>query len=115
MHKIFITTLLLLFSINLVQCDAKTITYTDNDDQYYENTYNDYPSTYCAPSQGVLTRIKNALFGVPTGYTPAPIMPSSYLNSYGPSYMRGFYGNNGWNSHNIYNPVITGSGIHILD
>lgn len=88
-------------------------------------TYYDYPDetyweenreTYCSPQkQGVLTKLRNAFIGQPTGYTTPVPMSSPYINSYGPSYMRGYYGTNGWRDHNVYNPVYSGAGIHILD
>ncbi len=79
-----------------------------NYNNYYTGNY------YCQPKNTIINKVKNALIGYPTGYTPQ-IEPSPYLNTYGPSYMRGFYGNNGWNSHNIYNPVYSGAGVHILN
>ena len=73
-------------------------------------------SMYCSPSNsGILSKLKNTLIGQPMGYTPPIIEPSPYLNTYGPSYMRGYYGTNGWRSHNSYNPIQTGAGVHILD
>ncbi len=73
-------------------------------------------STYCSPENSkVLSRLKNALIGQPMGYTPPVYEPSPYINTYGPSYMRGYYGTNGWNSHNSFNPIYTGAGVHILD
>jgi len=71
---------------------------------------------YCSPSNNsILSKLKNTFIGQPMGYTPPVIEPSPYLNTYGPSYMRGYYGTNGWRSHNSYNPIYTGAGVHILD
>ena len=73
-------------------------------------------SMYCSPSNdGILSKLRNTFIGQPMGYTPPVTEPSPYLNTYGPSYMRGYYGTNGWNSHNSYNPIQTGAGVHILD
>lgn len=75
-------------------------------------------TTYCSVPNATgnfLTKLRNAFIGQPMGYTPPIIEPSPYINSYGPSYMRGYYGTNGWNSHNSYNPIYSTSGIHILD
>ena len=79
-------------------------------DKYWANN----GMTYCSPNN-VLTKLKNALIGQPIGFTPAVVEPSPYLNTYGPSYMRGYYGTNGWRSHNSYNPIYSGAGLHILD
>ena len=68
---------------------------------------------YCG-TMSLKDRLINSFIGQPTGYTPQ-IYPSPYINSYGPSYMRGTYGTNGWGYHNIVRPVMTGAGIHILD
>ena len=85
-----------------------------NENTYYNDNYFQENQTYCAPKESFITKSKNSLFGQPTGYTPQ-IEPSPYLNSFGPSYMRGFYGRNGWADHNIYSPTVTGLGAHILD
>lgn len=58
-------------------------------------------------------RLRNNLIGQPTGFTPS--ITSPYVNTFGPSYYRGYYGNNGWRYHNTYRPTMTGAGIHILD
>ena len=84
------------------------------DDTYYNDNYYDKGNSYCAPKETVFTKIKNSFIGQPTGYTPQ-IEPSPYVNSYGPSYMRGFYGRNSWADHNVYSPTVTGMGAHILD
>ncbi|MBR1424421.1 hypothetical protein IJ579_02535 [bacterium] len=67
-----------------------------------------------AYNNSLKNRLINTFIGQPTGYTP-PVYPSPYINTYGPSYMQGTYGNNGWGYHNIVRPVMTGAGIHILD
>ena len=74
-------------------------------------------TTYCSPTDNnsFLSKLRNTFVGQPMGYTPQVVEPSPYLNTYGPSYMRGYYGTNGWNSHNSYNPIYSGAGIHILD
>ena len=113
MKKVAIIILVLNILLPSVVC-ANYVSYYDNNTYYEDSSVYPYSRSYCAPKEGVLSKIRNAFFGAPTGFTP-PILPSSYLNSYGPSYMRGFYGNNGWNSHNTYSPIVTGSGIHILD
>ena len=97
--------LLVIFTIS-IQVSA-------NESSYY-NEYYEKENTYCAPKETLLTKFKNAFIGVPTGYTPQ-IEPSPYINSFGPSYMRGFYGRNSWADHNIYSPTVTGLGAHMLD
>ncbi|MBP3820612.1 hypothetical protein J6G99_03090 [bacterium] len=80
-----------------------------------ENYAQDYENNYCAPMKTTfMDRLKNVFTGVPTGYTPQ-IQPSPYLNSFGPSYMQGFYGSSGWNDHNIYNPIYSSAGLNILN
>ena len=69
---------------------------------------------YCSPKKGILQRIKDNFIGYPVGYTPQ-IEPSPYINTYGPSYMQGFYGSNGWRDHNAYTPSYAASQLHILD
>lgn len=75
----------------------------------YYSARNDYyrPNT-------IKNRVMNSLVGQPTGFTPA-LTNSPYLNRFGPSYSRGYYGNNGWRYQNTYRPTMTGAGIHILD
>lgn len=70
--------------------------------------------TYCSPKKGILQKIKDTFIGYPVGYTPQ-IEPSPYINTYGPSYMQGFYGSNGWRDHNFYNPSYAASRLHIAD
>lgn len=110
---LFISLLICIFYVNLSY--SQTIREDYNDYSYYSrNNGYGYEDNYCSPQKSFFTRLKEAFIGTPTGFTP-PLLPSTYLNSYGPSYMRGFYGNNGWNSHNIYSPMVTGAGVHILD
>ena len=59
------------------------------------------------------SKLLNSLIGQPTGYSPQ--INSEYINSYGQSYTRGFYGTNGWRNHNIYTPSAAGASINILD
>lgn len=81
----------------------------DYDNGYYSaNQSNYYPQTT------IKNRLMNSLIGQPTGMTPS-ILTSPYINKFGPSYNRGYYGNNGWGYHNVYRPTMTGAGIHILD
>ncbi len=81
-----------------------------NSDKYFAN--DEYP--YCSPKKGILQRIKDNFIGYPIGYTPQ-IEPSPYINTYGPSYMQGFYGSNGWRDHNAYTPSYAATKLHILD
>ena len=81
---------------------------------YRNDYYQANNNTYCAPQKGVLQKLKDTFIGVPVGYTPQ-IEPSPYINTYGPSYMQGFYGSNGWRDHNIYNPSYAASKFHLLD
>jgi hypothetical protein len=81
--------------------------YTEN---YSTSNYNqeqnwaENGSTYCGERKGLLSKIKSAFIGQPTGYTPQ-IPPSPYVNPYyGPSYQQGFYTGNRWNDHNAYYP-----------
>ena len=82
----------------------------DYDNGYYssasQNSY--YPQTT------IKNRLTNNLIGQPTGMTPS-ILNSPYINKFGPSYNRGFYGTNGWGYQNVYRPTMTGAGVHILD
>ncbi len=85
--------------------------------QRMNNILANYQTCYnTSPGVNIKNRLINALIGQPTGFTPPfynSAYPTPYLNSYGPSYMRGYYGNNGWNYHNV--PTMqTRSGIHIL-
>lgn len=85
----------------------------------YYNSDNGYitenESNYCSPYKtSFVDRLKGFFVGTPTGYTPQ-IPPSPYLNSYGPSYMRGYYGSNGWNDHNSYNPNYGAAKVQILN
>jgi len=77
---------------------------------YYTSNSN---NGYYSPNT-IKSRLLNSFVGQPTGYTPA-ITNSPYLNRFGPSYSRGYYGTNGWGYHNNYHPTMTGAGIHILD
>lgn len=70
--------------------------------------------TYCSPKKGIMQKIKDTFIGYPIGYTPQ-IEPSPYINTYGPSYMQGFYGSNGWRNHNIYEPSYAATRLHIAD
>lgn len=79
----------------------------------YSNSYSRTGNSYYRPTTAK-NRIMNSLIGQPTGYTP-DITNSPYLNRFGPSYSRGYYGSNGWGYHNSFNPTMTGAGIHILD
>lgn len=78
----------------------------------------DYDNGYFSQNQSTKTssqnRFRNNIIGQPTGMTPS-ILNSQYINKFGPSYNRGFYGNNGWGYHNVYRPTMTGVGVHILD
>lgn len=82
----------------------------DYQGNYYTPTSN---NGYYAPTT-MKNRLLNSFVGQPTGYTPS-ITNSPYLNRFGPSYNRGYYGTNGWGYHNTFNPTMTGAGIHILD
>ena len=104
MLKFMFITLCVLFLSNSVSAYESGY-YNDN---YYENN-----QTYCAPKEGLLKKIKNSIVGQPTGYTPQ-IEQSEFINTFGPSYMRGFYGRNSWADHNIYSPTVTGLGARIL-
>lgn len=112
--KVMISVLFSVMSINF--CLAQNYTYSNDGIYSYENrqysTYEDNDK-FCGDKTSFLGKLKNAFIGTPTGYTPQ-IEPSPYLNSYGPSYMRGYYGSNGWNNHNVYNPIYSGAGLHIL-
>lgn len=81
-----------------------------NSDKYFANE----ECPYCSPKKGILQRLKDAFIGYPVGYTPQ-IEPSPYINTYGPSYMQGFYGTNGWRDHNVYTPSYAATKLHILD
>lgn len=84
--------------------------YREND--YYNGSYSSSNSYY--PRTSIKNKIMNNLIGQPTGMTPS-ILSSPYINRFGPSYNRGYYGTNGWGYHNSYQPTMTGAGIHILD
>lgn len=84
--------------------------YREND--YYNGSYSSSNSYY--PRTSIKNKIMNNLIGQPTGITPS-ILSSPYINRFGPSYNRGYYGTNGWGYHNSYQPTMTGAGIHILD
>lgn len=84
--------------------------YREND--YYNGSYSSSNSYY--PRTSIKNKIMNNLIGQPTGMTPS-ILSSPYINRFGPSYNRGYYGTNGWGYHNSYRPTMTGAGIHILD
>lgn len=79
----------------------------------YSNAYYNKNSSYY-PQTSLKNKIRNTLVGQPTGYTPS-LLDSPYLNRFGPSFNRGYYGTNGWGYHNVYQPTMTGAGIHILD
>lgn len=83
----------------------------DYQNSYYWTKGND---RYCAPAKNFMQKLKEAFIGVPVGYTPQ-IEPSPYINTYGPSYMQGYYGSNGWRDHNIYSPSYAAAKMHILD
>ena len=103
-----ILTLTLVLTLFCPYCLSEYSTYnTDYQNSEYSEEYNN--------KVGFWDRVKNAFIGQATGYTPQIVVPSPYINTYGPSYMRGYYGTNGWNSHNSFNPVYTGSRIRILD
>lgn len=78
------------------------------DNGYYSSSNSYYPQT------SIKNRLMNNLIGQPTGMTPS-ILSSPYINKFGPSYNRGFYGSNGWGYQNVYRPTMTGVGVHILD
>lgn len=82
-------------------------------EDYSSNNYYAQNNTYY-PQNTIRNRLINTFVGQPTGFTPS-ITNSSYINRFGPSYNRGFYGTNGWGYHNSYHPTMTGAGIHILD
>lgn len=84
----------------------------DYDNRYY-NSYTRTGNNYYQPTT-IKNRLMNSIIGQPTGYTP-DITNSPYLNRFGPSYSRGYYGSNGWGYHNSFRPTMTGAGIHILD
>ena len=80
----------------------------------------DYPQRYynnsaynTSSSNRIKNRLINTFVGQPTGFSPE-ITNSPYINRFGPSYNRGYYGTNGWGYHNSYNPTFGGAGIHIL-
>lgn len=116
--KIFIASLLIISG--QISCIANSTSYYNNSGQYYDNSYNSgyypYNSSYCTPpDEGILSKIKKAFLGTPTGFTPQIGMPSQYLNQYGPAYMQNHYGYNGWNSHNVYSPFANSARVRILD
>ena len=82
------------------------------ENNYYNGSYSSSSSYY--PRTSIKNKIMNNLIGQPTGMTPS-ILSSPYINRFGPSYNRGYYGTNGWGYHNSYQPTMTGAGIHILD
>lgn len=82
------------------------------ENNYYNGSYSSSNSYY--PRTSIKNKIMNNLIGQPTGMTPS-ILSSPYINRFGPSYNRGYYGTNGWWYHNSYQPTMTGAGIHILD
>lgn len=87
--------------------------YRGNYQQNYYSSRNNGYNNYYQPNT-IKNRMINSFVGQPTGYTPS-ITNSPYLNRFGPSYSRGYYGNNGWGYHNSYRPTMSGAGIHILD
>lgn len=87
---------------------------TNYQNKYTDNNYYTYQHhNYYRPNNNLKNRIINNIVGQPTGYTPP--LNSPYVNQFGPSYSRGFYGSNGWGYHNSYHPTVSGMGIHILD
>lgn len=80
----------------------------------YENGTGYCGNTYYGDNLSLKNRLINSFIGQPTGLTP-PVYPSPYINTFGPSYMRGAYGSNGWRYHNMVRPVMTRAGVHILD
>lgn len=82
-------------------------------EDYSSNNYYAQNNSYY-PQNTIRNRLINTFVGQPTGYTPS-ITNSSYLNRFGPSFNRGYYGTNGWGYHNSYHPTMTRAGIHILD
>ncbi len=100
--KSFLAVLLLLISISIVHAENFKPTY-DNAEVSQENSEQQIPKKL-----SLVERIKKYFIGEPTGFTPE-IYDCPYLNTMGPSYMRGFYGSNGWNNHNIYHPYVRGS------
>ena len=57
-------------------------------------------------------KLKKVFIGEPTGFTPQfdpELYNCPYINRMGPSFIKGFYGTNGWNDHNIYHPIMTKS------
>ena len=82
-------------------------------EDYSSNNYYAQNNAYY-PQNTMRNRLINTFVGQPTGFTPS-ITNSSYINRFGPSYNRGYYGTNGWGYHNSYHPTMTGAGIHILD
>ncbi len=81
---------------------------------YYHRNYYNARNNYYRPRNTIRNRVMDTLVGRPTGFTPS-ITNSPYLNRFGPSYSRGYYGNNGWGYHNSFRPTMTGAGIHILN
>ena len=110
MKRIFVSIIFVLFALNIKVFASDTI-------YNYDSTYSEeYENSFCAPDkESLLSKLKNVFIGRPSGFTPPVIEPSPYINTYGPSYMRGYYGTNGWNSHNSFNPVYSGSRINILN
>lgn len=82
-------------------------------EDYSSNNYYAQNNSYY-PQNTIRNRLINTFVGQPTGYTPS-ITNSSYINRFGPSFNRGYYGTNGWGYHNSYHPTMSGAGIHILD
>ncbi len=85
--------------------------YRGND---YDNGYYSQNQSAYYPQSSIKNRLRNNIIGQPTGLTPS-ILNSPYINKFGPSYNRGFYGTNGWGYQNVYRPTMTGAGVHILD
>ena len=83
------------------------------DDDYSRQGYYNYGNSAYNTSNGIKNRLINTFVGQPTGFSPE-ITNSPYINRFGPSYNRGYYGTNGWGYHNSYNPTFGGAGIHIL-
>ena len=108
--------LLCLLTFSLLSLSASSQSYYNVQNFYPDDEYNmNDEDSYCAPNnKSIWAKIKDSFLGQPTGYTP-PILPSQYINNFGPSYMQGFYGSSGWNNHNIYNPIYSGAGVNILN
>ena len=77
----------------------------------YNSNDNKFPKQETNQQQKVTLkdRFKKTFIGEPTGFTPqfsSELYDCPYINKFGPSFMQGFYGSNGWNDHIIYYPKI---------